>query len=203
MQTAVRSGRRASHEQLNVAESGFAIHQIDALQFNLQFSAPSFSVCVTASGLQLLVAVTRLDVMHGHPGDVFARRVVALFDLRRLQYVMAAALLLLREGVQWIFTDVNPHIENALAGGIRKLSLVFFNTVSKPVSLGRDPAARARSTGSAALPSALPPRSTAVNPASALSNVSTWCYSRIRMRLRVSFFVSPRRCSKVAQSPRR
>src|SRR4051812_23387958 len=86
-----------SHEKLDVTESRVAIDDVDALQLDLQLTFHGCQRVGSPGRVDLLLVVTRFDIVHGCPSDVFVINVVTLVDLRRLQKMTATAPWLLRE----------------------------------------------------------------------------------------------------------
>src|SRR6478735_5977308 len=86
-----------SHEQLDVAECGIAIDDVDPLQLDLERAVDHDQRVRGPGRVKVLLVEPRLDIVHRRPGDIFVCRLVAAVDLRCLQYMMATALGFLRE----------------------------------------------------------------------------------------------------------
>ena len=86
-----------SHEQLNAAQGGVAINEIDTLQFDLEGVVDHRQRVSGPGCIKILFIEPAFHVMHRRPCNVFVSRFIALLDLRDLQHVVASTSGLLRE----------------------------------------------------------------------------------------------------------
>src|ERR1700716_3786718 len=86
-----------SHEKLDVAESGVAIDEVNALETDSQPAIDNGQRVGRPGRIKLLVVIPGFHVVHGRPGHIYIVGFIALVDLRSLQDMVATALGVLRK----------------------------------------------------------------------------------------------------------